>query len=290
MSLEAVWGFDSGELFAFGYNGAMIHYDGTDWSNLEPLTNQDIHAVWGVPPDTLYAVGGNSTILYYEGTHWEPAIHPFQIGTLQSIWGTSNTDIRAGGDYGQMIYYDGETMVVDTLYQASDEQILDLWGSAPDDYYAVTYDGVYHYDGTSWTPIPLDGRQVVAVHGVSATEVYFAGGAGGARDNIATQDSKVASKLADVPRKGFLLRYDGNNYTELASGMSMNVYDVWAVGTNDVFLAGSTGEVFALGHYNGSSVAVGTTAATYSARRLWASGNTAYGVGSHGVVARVNGH
>jgi hypothetical protein len=189
-----------------------------------------------------------------------------------------------------MLYYDGATIVVDTLEAASGERIIDVWGSAPDDYYAVTHEGVYHYDGTSWTPIMLDGRQVTVVHGVSATEVYFAGGSSGAPKFGTPPDGSTAARPLDVPQTGFLLRYDGDNYTVLASNMNMSVNDVWAVGSNNVFMAGSSENAFALGHYNGSSVAIGTTASSYAANGIWASGDTAVGVGGNGVVASASGH
>ena len=281
--LEAIWGFDSGELWAFGYQGTIVHYDGSTWSDIPPVTDQGLADVWAAYPDTMYAVGRNATILFYDGVEWANFPHAFPITNLYTVWGTSTSDIRAGGDSGLMLYFDGTTMEVQTLGDAATGSIRDLWGSAPDDYYAVVNTGVLHYDGNTWTPIALNGRFVTSVHGVSATEVYFAGGMGRGINSPAKQQS---SKVGPPVGSGFLLRYNGSTYTELATNLDIDPWDVWALGSKNVFMSGSANGQFAIGHYNGSGVAIGTNSATYRAGKLWCTGKTAYAVGPSGVVAR----
>ena len=281
--LEAIWGFGSDDLWAFGGRGTIIHYDGADWSRPPSVFNESILACWAANPDTIYAVGGDSKIAFYDGNGWVDFVHPYNIGYLRSVWGTSANDIRIGGDNGQMLYYNGTDLVVEDLGDAGPGPIRDLWGSAPDDYYAVTYDGVLHYDGNTWTPISLGGRSLTSVHGVSATEVYFAGSLGGGVGDRAADDgpSKVAGPEGDM---GFLLRYNGSTITEVATNFKMEPLDVWAVGSKNIFMSGRAGGQFAIGHYNGSGVTIGTNSATYRAGKLWASGNTAYAVGPEGMV------
>jgi hypothetical protein len=283
--LDAIWGFDTGELYAFGNRGTMVHYDGSTWTDIPPVTNEGLVDVWAAHPDTIYAVGWNSKIVFYDGINWVDFVHPFPIGYLQCVWGTSTSDVRAGGDGGQMLYFDGVNLQVETIGEAATGSIRGLWGSAPNDYYAVTYDGVLHYDGNTWTPIPLNGRRVNAVHGVSATEVYFVGGMDGRTDS---PDQRRSSKVAEPEGgSGYLLRYNGSTYTELASNLDIDPWDVWAIGSKNVFMSGSSYGQFAIAHYNGSGVAVGTNSAAYRAGKLWCTGKTAYTVGPSGIVARV---
>lgn len=284
-NLEAIWGFDSGEMWAFGQYGTILHYDGVAWSAEPPVTGDAIYDVWAYSPDSIYAVGSNSIVLQNQGSGWSEFTHPFQIGTLQSIWGTSPRDVRAGGNSGEMIVADGTTLTVEQIGDDATGSIIDLWASAPDDWYAVTHAGVYHYDGDSWAPLSLDGRIITAVTGVSATEVYFAGGSGRGADKAGTRDGG-ASRAGPPVDSGFLLRYDGSGYTEVASGFDLAPEDIRAVGHNSVYMAGSSGGQFGMAHYNGSRVAVGWTGVTSSARGVWAAGNTAYAVGWNGVIAR----
>jgi len=284
-SLQAITGMGSGELMAFGDRGTTIHFDGVDWVDLRRITDQTFYSVWAADPDTLVAVGSNSTIAVYDdGIGWQQVPHMINIGGLRTVWGTGTNDIRAGGDMGQMIHLDGGGIHVDTIAVATTSSIIDLWGSAPDDWYAASYYGVVHYDGNSWTPLPLDGRTIQAIHGVSPTEVYFAGGSGRTPVNGPAQKP---SKIAGPIGRGFLLRWDGNTYTEVAADFDMGVEDIWAVGTNNVFLAGNSSDRFAMGHFNGSGVAIGTNSAAYGAYGIWATGRTAYAVGQNGVVGRV---
>lgn len=66
--LSALWGTSSGEFFAVGKRGSIIHYDGSKWSLLDPNNTKDLNAVWGTSSQDVYAVGNYGTILHYNGT------------------------------------------------------------------------------------------------------------------------------------------------------------------------------------------------------------------------------
>src|SRR5258706_2462232 len=105
---------------------------------------------------------------------------------LQSVWGSSGTDVFAVGE-GTILHYDGAAwhpMTVPStsvLYQA-------VWGSGPADVYAVGSVGnigiVDHYDGTAWSNVVSSGSAFFnGVWGTSASDVWFVGG-GTAGENI----------------------------------------------------------------------------------------------------------
>jgi hypothetical protein len=73
--LYGVWGSsgaDSGppDVYAVGWGGTILHYDGSSWSRMSSGTDRDLRGVWGSsgadsgPPD-IYAVGWGGTILHY---------------------------------------------------------------------------------------------------------------------------------------------------------------------------------------------------------------------------------
>ena len=47
-NMRGVWGSSSSNVFAVGDGGVIMHYDGTDWTDMDtPLQNINVHAVWG---------------------------------------------------------------------------------------------------------------------------------------------------------------------------------------------------------------------------------------------------
>lgn len=113
----------------------------------------------------------------------------------------------------------------------------DIRASAPDDVYAVGRDGtVYHYDGTSVSPMASNtASDLYGVFGLSSSAVW-AVGAG-----------------------GLVVRYDGNRWSDMASGADVDLYSVWASGPDNVFAVGQGGIIR---HYDGnawSTMSIGVT-------------------------------
>ena len=46
-----------GDVFAVGWNGTILHYDGTSWSGMASATSASIEGVWGSSPSDIFAVG-----------------------------------------------------------------------------------------------------------------------------------------------------------------------------------------------------------------------------------------
>ena len=68
--LNGVWGTSSSDLFAVGMIGTILHYEGTEWSDMTSGTTQGLYAVWGTSSSDVYAVGTYGVILHYDGTQW----------------------------------------------------------------------------------------------------------------------------------------------------------------------------------------------------------------------------
>jgi hypothetical protein len=128
-----------------------MHYDGTMWTEVEPegFPAGGDGQVWGTSASDVWLMQGDDTVYHYNGSTWTP--HEL-LNDLNAVWGTGPDQIWAGGSPGVIARYDGSW---DTITQ---QQI-----------------------GAPYL------RQMHAVHGSSATDVWVVGtqlGEGGAKGLI----------------------------------------------------------------------------------------------------------
>ncbi|MBT3362097.1 MAG: hypothetical protein HN929_07500 [Chloroflexi bacterium] len=85
-------------------------------------------------------------------TYWDGQSYPPQGIALNSVWGSSSTDVFAVGLYGSVIHYDGCVWTV--MDDGTDEDLYGVWGSSAYNVFAVGNRGtILHYDGSTWTPM-----------------------------------------------------------------------------------------------------------------------------------------
>jgi PKD repeat protein len=61
--LTDVWGTSSRNVYAVGTRGTILHYDGTRWSQMTPVTDNHFEGIWGWSGSDAFVVGANGTIL-----------------------------------------------------------------------------------------------------------------------------------------------------------------------------------------------------------------------------------
>jgi hypothetical protein len=68
-NLYAVGGYYDGEGIWFDLNswdgGAILHYDGTNWSEIQGDISYRLTSIWGTSASNIYTVGAQATILHY---------------------------------------------------------------------------------------------------------------------------------------------------------------------------------------------------------------------------------
>lgn len=188
-----MWGSSATDVYAVGEKGAILHYDGSEWSKMKsPILDEYLYAVWGASDSDIYAVGSAATILHYNGLTWSEMEHEITLN-LRGIWGSAHNDIYAVGDEGTIIHFDGFTW--SEMESGTTGYLLGVWGSSATDVYAVGgyYDGVspwlnrdswdggviLHYDGNSWREIKNDVTQnLYGIWGSSDTDIYTVGSQG----------------------------------------------------------------------------------------------------------------
>ena len=144
---------------------ALYHWTGSAWTQTpSPLDSRTdgpfVGPIWGSSPNDVWLFVGGTTpgFVHWDGQAWTTASNTLP-GTVFGLWGSSATDIWAGGwtnaDQGAMWHFDGTSWSeVDLGFSGSFESI---WGSCPGDFWAASSDQsgnvhkLWHYDGTAWS-------------------------------------------------------------------------------------------------------------------------------------------
>jgi hypothetical protein len=184
VALFDVWGSGPNDVYAVGGSsglGAVIHYDGTAWSQVR-TESASINGVWGTAANNVMAVGDGGRILRYDGSAWSTMTSP-TTRSLRSLWGTGASGVFAVGDGGTILTFNGSTW--SPMTSGTDALLRAVRGSGPNDVYAVGDSGVIlRYDGTSWgsmrsgTGVSLRAvwplaPQDVLVSGTSSTILHY---------------------------------------------------------------------------------------------------------------------
>lgn len=239
----------------------MFHFDGTVWTSVpmhpseggtvEGLT--ELTSLYGFSPSSVFAVGDRrrngvsiGVIVHYDGRTWRE--EPIDsIGALQSVWGSSETDMWSGGRHA-LLRREGATWKrVEFPARSQHVQFLRIAGTSASDVYLMgtsngpadpyQYDyrrDLYHYDGNRLTiidsffvgmgrPPAAFGAEIKCIQNT----LYSAG------DGIFSHANGAWTRLAEV----------SNTKLDCLSGTSSS--NIFAVGTRSMFL-----------HFNGKDVHV----------------------------------
>jgi len=119
-------------------------------------------------------------------------------------------------------HFDGSTW---SLSSAPTDPFFAIWGSGPDDIFAVGDRGmIAHFDGESWSRV---------AHGATEEPLLSVTGSG-PRDVYASGD------------RGLVIRYDGERWTPVPTDVNQQISSIWSAGPDDVY-AGASLEILHLG-------------------------------------------
>jgi hypothetical protein len=65
-------GASATDVFAVGYDGTILHYDGVSWTSQASGTQKDLQGVWGSSGRDVYAAGYDGALVHYDGHVWSP--------------------------------------------------------------------------------------------------------------------------------------------------------------------------------------------------------------------------
>jgi hypothetical protein len=298
----AIWAASSSNVFVTASDsvtrqGLILHYDGTGWTEqYHGGGPAAISGVWGRSGSEVFAVGGDDQFLRYDGVRWTEINVPADYHRWpEVVWGTSATDVFAGGTYDEdppgyiLRHYDGSNWSAMTYpHFGGYGQVEDISGSSPTDVYLVDWGSPYdaspeddsqryaivHYDGESWQ-----------------TSFESAGGAGSSSQPPpaypvwAVWDNGPNDVFA-VALNGAILHYNGAVWSPMSSPTSAALTDMWGRSASDVYAVGLN----TILHYNGTAWSIVSEAPACRATRncIWGTAAEVFILSKDAVLVRSN--
>ncbi|MCX5742241.1 MAG: hypothetical protein NT062_07075 [Proteobacteria bacterium] len=128
-------------------------------------------AIWGSSATDIWA--GGDDLVHFDGTTWTAVPTPPLHARLQWIWGSGPSSVFAGG--GDLLHFDGTTWVA--LPTPIAGLTMGAWGSRATDVWMVGLQGpAMHYDGASWSSFAIaPPGQLSGVGGSAEDDVWLVG-------------------------------------------------------------------------------------------------------------------
>src|SRR5579871_706085 len=185
--IRAIWGRSSSDVFVTA-QGAVAHWDGGSWGPLQGLGNGStlLTGIHGeLTGADVWAVGSAGAVYLLDaGQRWQSSsVAPPTTGTIYGVSGQDSEGAIAVGQAGLVLQAYGGQLWSSALTCPVSQPAADLygvWASSACSWWAVGQFGtVVHVDGgTRDVLTPFAPRQMNGVHGVSDSDVWFAGEAG----------------------------------------------------------------------------------------------------------------
>ena len=265
-----------------------------------------LFSVWGSSAHNVYVngfglvvndlgliAGAGVEILRFNGLFWNTDSYNSNLGVPLHMWGSSATDIFMVGGRGRardvfhpliptfsypfVTRYNGLWRSPSYWNPLDKGSLNNIWGSSSKDVFAVGYGSaggaqIIHFDGKTWSPMPVTGAVLFGVWGSSGTDVFAVGA------------------------NGTIVHYDGTSWSEMNIGSSTEFFnDIWGSSGNDVFAVGCnmdypdnmTSHIL---HYNGESWSQMEIPSSGQLHALWGSSSSdVYAVGDEGAILHYNG-
>lgn len=219
-----------------------------------------------------------------------------------SVWGTSSTDVWAGGTAGATALqrWDGTSWTAASVTHT----VAGLWGSSASNVYAVGGTSISQFNGTSWSAVTSGASSgLLAVWGSSASDVYAGGlggtlvrSTGGAFSTVPSTGIGGAEFVAGIWGSGAndvyvvgtnVRRWNGTTWSTVATGIGQPATDVWGTSASNIYIGGFAG---AFVHYNGTTWSSVTGCGTADVGGIWGTAaNDVYMVNRVGEICHYNG-
>ena len=135
-----------------------------------------IYDVWTYE-NVAYFVAGDSGMMKYNG-RWMISI-PVDTKGIKAIWGSDLENIFLAGKTGKIVRCNIEANppIITIENPITDVDLSDVWGSSPNDVYAVgSYGTILHFDGKTWSQMDSGiEASLLGVWGESGGDVFAVG-------------------------------------------------------------------------------------------------------------------
>jgi hypothetical protein len=275
-SLSAVSSVSPTDIWAVGFQSTSNegdaplteNFNGTSWTVVAApspagATIAEFSSVSAVASNNAWAVGfslsvngsgvsvSTPLIEHYNGTSWSIQTNPATGGSLNAVTAISPTDVWSVGGTGSADLVENFNGTSWSIVQvpsppASRPSLSGISAVSPTDIFAVggigkgNFPQVLQFNGTTWSSLANlpTGIADTAIDAISATDVWTVG-------------------------RGNIWNFDGTSWTEVASGLSGDLFAISGSSANDLFAVGetiSTVDQTLVEQWNGTSWSVVTSA------------------------------
>lgn len=290
---EAAWPNAWDDVWAVGRTdsgaGAIGHFDGSAWALVVDDAPERLDAVWGSSARNMW-MASYRQLFHFDGASLISVEHP-EIHSFSDVWGSGPHDVwivgdrLAGASSGEdlipaILHFDGTAWTTADLTltdsaAARDPRLSAVWGSGPNDVWAVGVSGyastssalLAHYDGAGWTEVTTPFLSGTESHKLS--------------DVWGTGPSDVWVGGAPV------MHFDGSAWSVIDGEGRADV--IGGTGSDEVYMAGYDGLLRWDGTHLASTTDVGRAPTSYSASDAWASSADDVWIGQRGGVVRWDG-
>jgi len=207
-----------------------------------------------------------------------------------------------------------------TVMYTNNREPTGIWGSSPDDVFAVNgWGDILHYDGNSWSEV-YSGNSIYGLEniwGSSDSDIFAVGRYGTMLHYNGTSWSNISSELEgilsnehytilydvwgssasdifvvgcelDTPYDdSVIFHYDGISWRLMRYTADEGLYRIWGSSPDDVFAFTSQGDIL---HYDGNSWSEMHTSHSYTIWGAWgSSSNDVFAVGPGGLIIHYDG-
>ena len=232
VSLRSVWASSGGEgldgAMAVGTKGSLYRHAGDSWVT-EQIAAGDVvlNAVFGAG-EFRFAVGTGGTISVKKNANasWQGATSNLQDSwDLRALAGTAHDNVKAFGDHGSIVAFDGEKWSVEYVAGPGNVTVdlsaglVGLTQSGDEIWMGLAHDGDgLKFDGTNW--IDLSTRPKSGLRAMN----------GGSRDSL----------WACGP-SGLIMASTVQGWTSVMSGTQQDLNDLVARESGDLYVVGAAG-------------------------------------------------
>src|SRR6266550_2665747 len=157
------------------------------------------------------------------------------------------------------------TLVWSSVQSGTTARLTSIWGTSASDIWAVGYNTILHYNGTSWSSIYFLGTGTQffqSVWGTSASDVWAVG--------YDTSDGTAT-----------VFHLNGTSFANVSTGATQPLTGVWGTSASDVWVSADR----AMLHYNGATWSIDPSTIYESWEGVWASsGSDVWGVTVRGAI------
>ncbi|WP_375758613.1 hypothetical protein [Corallococcus exercitus] len=249
------------EAYAVGFRGTVLRWDGLQWSAAGSPTSVDLYSVTAAGGGG-WAVGEGGTFLSLTGGTWSVYGSSPTTALLKGVSAVSTGGaIAVGkeGDQRQAFVWDGAQWTkFATGAPNPNTEVSDVFKVADGTSFAAQDSSITRWTGTDWESLTTPTTTLLQGVWASSANEAFAVGSSGVLMRWTSTSGRTLEQRAPFPffhgvwgsspsdvwavgSGGVIMHWNGDNWTQVASPTTQELFGVSGTGPDDVWIVGAGG-------------------------------------------------